>query len=702
MINNLLDSVLESEEKLIMKKKLMAVFTAAMAVSIIPAGITSAASAKISYTPIDYTDGVANTIQFNQSVTKEVNETVSTSVPDVVADGEWWSVFSDYYVLNGDFDVTFDITLNDTKIESPENTPALIFCSDANRGRSGYQEYFTLHSYFYENAPMTFDGNFVTYEADWEDWRIWKNAMNGAKMTVNVKRAGDGFTVSYVINGNDNDVYKATVSFLTGADSTIRLFWAASETGFSIDQYTRDKDYWQSILPDGVRRREDKVFEIFPDSECVSGGGVDVEIDLTKIFTQPDVPTMAAVFAEEKEVPVTVNGNKQFYKVKVLNENPCRSCKVIDGNGADVFVDDAFYFKVKVTGSDAEVPVTDTITYSAITSDYTVEHKECGDGEYLFQVIPKTAAEGAVEVKCGTRTAYCTYTARERIAEVPTPPAIDVTTPPAIDVTTPPAVEVPTQINKCVEMSCTQGSSVTTLANTVFVLTVKAVPESLTRPFEDEIVLSKGNLVQKLSSEYVNGVKYTSFAIVAPEGNSSIEFTCGEKTLTIKLTALKRNVYTVTTPSVTNPTTPPTEDEKEEDESTTTPPADSKEEEDEPITTPPTDSKEEEDESTTTPPADSKEEDKNDTVTEVKKVKVSSIKAKRVKGCVKVYGKVTKNATVKVVAKGKTLKTKALKNGKFHVKFSKKVSAKIKGGVKIKVRVSKAGYKTVKLNFKVG
>lgn len=679
-----------------MKKKiLVAIFAAAVATGGFSTSFAEAASARVSTS----TD-VENPFSLETGVAKKVEETTSTGVPSTVESGDWWSVFSDYYVLNGNFDVTFNLSMDDVKLEKAGDAPALVFCSDANRGRSGYQEYFTLHSYFEENDLMTYDGNEISYVQDWNDWRIWKNAMPGATMSVSVKREGNGFTITYVIYGSDGDVYKSVVSFITDAAETMRLFWAGDTTGFTIHSYTRDKDYVQEKLPKGVRWKKG-VFEIFPDAACVSGGGIHVDVDLTQIFTSPDEDAVTVDFGKVETVTVTVDDNQQAYKIKVLDENPCKSCKVVTGSGIETTVGEVFHFEVKVTGADPEFPVTEELEYEEVTSDYKLSCREEGDGVYLFSVVPLKAMEGAVEVSCGSRTAYCVYTAKEKTTTVP--PSTEIPTGPAIDPTpdkpgssTPigPSVVVPTK-NKCVSLSSSQGNLVYANENTVQVITVYATPERAGEALTDKITLVSGTAVDvQAPVQREDGSVYQSFCILAKRETPYVKFVCGDVELMVNF-VLRNQTHYYPTITPTKPVTPTTPTTPTKPETPTTPTTPTTPETPTTPTTPETPTK------PVTPTKPTKPSTNTKPTVKKKKVSLKSVTAKRKRGMVVVSGKVTKKAKVKVTIKKKTKTVTAKSNGSFTVKFSKKISKKVKSGTKIKVVVTKSGYKKVAASFKI-
>jgi len=184
---------------------------------------------------------------------------------------------------------------------------------------------------------------------------------------------------------------------------------------------------------------------------------------------------------------------------------------------------------------------------------------------------------------------------------------------------------------------------------------------------------AEGNPV--VTSEKENGISratYTFIPLIVTE--SAITFKCGTETATATISAVKAG----TIPSINGSTgdnTKPTDPDDNKDDNNTQNPSDDN---------------------------NNTSDDKNNTTTTKKKAKITSVKAKRSKkNIVTVSGTVLKKATVKVTAKGKTLKTTANKKGKFSVSFSKKVSKKIKKNTTIKVVVTKSGYKKNTKNIKV-
>lgn len=677
------------------KRSLLAVFAAAV-MGGLSVPCTEAASTKSVVTT--FRPDSEKLFSLGTILEDKTEETISTGIADRVEPGDWWSVFSKYYTLQGNFDVTFRISMDATKLEKAGDSPALVVCSDANRGRSGYKEFVTLHSYFVENDLMTYDGNEITYVQDWNDWRIWKNAMAGAMMDVNVKREGNGFTVKYTLYGNDGDVYKSTVSFITNADETMRLFWAGDVTGFTIDSYTRDKDYVQEKLPKGVKWKKG-VFEIFPDAACVSGGGVTVDVDLTQIFTSPDEDTVTVDFGKVEPITATVDGNQQTYKIKVLNENPCKSCKVVTGSGIEATVGEVFHFEVKVTGADPESPVTEELEFAEVTEDYKLSCKEEEEGVYLFSVVPLKAVEGAVEVSCGSRTAYCVYTAQEKVVtkpdsipDKPVPDKPKPTTPPAIEMPTGPSIVAPVE-NKCKTLTCSQGNVIYATENVVQVITIRAIPERTGEAMTDKITLVSGTAVKEWDPvPQADGAVQQPFGVVINRSNSYVKFRCGDVELLLTFTLRENSVtYYPTIPQTTpKPTTQTPQPSTQQPNTTQTTPT---------TQTPTTPTLQ-----TTPKPSTTQT---NQTIPtkkptgKKKKVSLKAVTAKRKKGIVVVSGKVTGKAKVKVTLKQATKTVTANKKGKFTVKFSKKVSKKVKAGTKMKVVVTKAGYQKTSASFKI-
>ena len=154
----------------------------------------------------------------------------------------WWSSFSDYYNLSGDFDITFElINYGGTK---NWNNPLFVFTNAVDRGTPDYQEYYVLRNDAYGwsdiGEHLTYDKNKVTYLYSW----IWNDNINeyvtmmkNAKITMNIIRKGNNFTVKQDILGRDGKTYTYQVNFITKAAKDMHIFLTTEDALLFVQSY---------------------------------------------------------------------------------------------------------------------------------------------------------------------------------------------------------------------------------------------------------------------------------------------------------------------------------------------------------------------------------------------------------------------------------------------------------------------------------
>jgi hypothetical protein len=190
----------------------------------------------------------------------------SSTTPDSVTGGAWWKNWSNYYKLTGDFDVTFNIKIDDTEITGNWGTPTMVFATDVDRDAAGYSEYLVIRSDQYgwgtsidslvrTNDWFTEDEDLKTkavdgtgYKGTEEDpatWQHWRALMQGAGYEINVKRNGNDFTITRILTPKEgDDTYSETETFTAAADEAMRIFFASdANVGFTINSYTVN-DYY--------------------------------------------------------------------------------------------------------------------------------------------------------------------------------------------------------------------------------------------------------------------------------------------------------------------------------------------------------------------------------------------------------------------------------------------------------------------------
>ena len=129
----------------------------------------------------------------------------------------WWTAFSDYFKIPANSGMKFKFT-NYTSGANNWNNWNICLSNDADRGSDGYVEYLVLRSDLYGwangnaeiNANTVGTWDFEGYPDDDNGWAEFRKDMNGAEVTVTVRRNGAGVTVEAVAVAKNGKVYKET------------------------------------------------------------------------------------------------------------------------------------------------------------------------------------------------------------------------------------------------------------------------------------------------------------------------------------------------------------------------------------------------------------------------------------------------------------------------------------------------------------
>ncbi len=169
---------------------------------------------------------------------------------DFMYGDQFFTKFSKVYPVSGDFDVIFEFTNKSKGIYNWENYLvcfANVFEQIVPKlnDNPGYKEYYVLRADAYgwsvgstgTTANKTLEGNDVTYEYDWE-WDQFLNMIKDSRITMNIKRVGNDFTVDAKIKGADNKDYTYKVMFTTVADKDMTIFFSNENADVSILSFT--------------------------------------------------------------------------------------------------------------------------------------------------------------------------------------------------------------------------------------------------------------------------------------------------------------------------------------------------------------------------------------------------------------------------------------------------------------------------------
>ena len=179
-------------------------------------------------------------------VTKSMDE-----LNDVVDAPGWWTGWSDYYKVSGNFDVKFNMTLGSDPAQN-YNTPSVVITSNVDRAGDGYVEYSLRRSdatgWCTEGAGAANEDVEITKR--WEEadeannisavegddfWATWRSLMStGNKYSIAVKKAGTKFTITHTLVA-DGKTYNEIEIFEYETPKDIRIFFAGDTSKFTID-----------------------------------------------------------------------------------------------------------------------------------------------------------------------------------------------------------------------------------------------------------------------------------------------------------------------------------------------------------------------------------------------------------------------------------------------------------------------------------
>lgn len=165
-------------------------------------------------------------------------------------DSAFWSSWStDFYRQSGDFDVTFELTNKSDGLQAWNNylivfSAPVDYAAGAPNELSGYREYFLLRGDSFGvgdgdwagNANATFDGNSINYSAAPPEQ--FTQMMKDAKVTLNVTRKDNDFTINRTITGADSQTFSDVTTFKMAADKDINIFFSGEAADVNILSYT--------------------------------------------------------------------------------------------------------------------------------------------------------------------------------------------------------------------------------------------------------------------------------------------------------------------------------------------------------------------------------------------------------------------------------------------------------------------------------
>ena len=174
-------------------------------------------------------------------VVKDLTKT--TELTDTVANGAWWTNFSDYYRFKGNFDCTLELT-SKSSAGNNYNAPNVVLTTDANRADTGngYKEYVVVRA---DNFGWGDNWVKTTASSDSYDWPAWVKLAADCKASIQIKRAGSTVYVNetYTSATDASQVRHQSYTVKDVTADTIRFFIAGD---------TNEMNITKAIIPDYV------------------------------------------------------------------------------------------------------------------------------------------------------------------------------------------------------------------------------------------------------------------------------------------------------------------------------------------------------------------------------------------------------------------------------------------------------------------
>lgn len=181
-------------------------------------------------------------------VVKDLTKT--TELTDTVANGAWWTNFSDYYRFKGNFDCTLELT-SKSSAGNNYNAPNVVLTTDANRAdtENGYKEYVVVRA---DNFGWGDNWGKTTASSDSYDWPAWVKLAADCKASIQIKRAGSTVYVNetYTSATDASQVRHQSYTVKDVTADTIRFFIAGD---------TNEMNITKAIIPDYVVRAAAKL-----------------------------------------------------------------------------------------------------------------------------------------------------------------------------------------------------------------------------------------------------------------------------------------------------------------------------------------------------------------------------------------------------------------------------------------------------------
>lgn len=273
-------------------------------------------------------------------VVKDLTKT--TELTDTVANGAWWTNFSDYYRFEGNFDCTLELT-SKTSGTNNWNAPSVVLTTDADRLASGYKEYVAVRADNYGWGD-NYDATLAT--TDSTDWASWLEIAKDCKATIQVKRSGDTVYVNetYTSSTDDSKVRHQSYTVKNVSADKIRFFLAGDNNEMAITK---------AVVPDYTVKARAKL-------DLVTNGASKASVEASVLNNGVAVPDAAVTYKTSDEKVATVDDKGEV-------------TAVADGNA--VITATYAYGEDQTVTADTEVTVTTTAEKVTISGEGVAEGK---------------------------------------------------------------------------------------------------------------------------------------------------------------------------------------------------------------------------------------------------------------------------------------------------------------------------------------
>lgn len=273
-------------------------------------------------------------------VVKDLTKT--TELTDTVANGAWWTNFSDYYRFEGNFDCTLELT-SKTSGTNNWNAPSVVLTTDADRLASGYKEYAAVRADNYGWGD-NYDATLAT--TDSTDWVSWLEIAKDCKATIQVKRSGDTVYVNetYTSSTDDSKVRHQSYTVKNVSADKIRFFLAGDNNEMAITK---------AVVPDYTVKAKAKL-------DLVTNGVSKASVEASVLNNGVAVPDATVTYKTSDEKVATVDDKGEV-------------TAVADGNA--VITATYAYGEDQTVTADTEVTVTTTAEKVTISGEGVAEGK---------------------------------------------------------------------------------------------------------------------------------------------------------------------------------------------------------------------------------------------------------------------------------------------------------------------------------------